>query len=429
MSDRKGAVHAGVRPVGPRRGGRAAAAGGGERRRHGEPSAVEPHDLLGSWSWPSPVSAATPSSSRTRAVLRRGRALPPHVHDAAALVGGDARARARAEPPRDELEPAPARRVRGARPGRVHLRHAARCPQEVPDAKVIVMGQEAKVFKDAGIGPIEDWQPLEAPARRRRWFHDGDGHARRAARLGLRPRRPDPDARRLPDRVEQAARAHALARLAGGRRPDPADCAAALGGAEEDWSRLRDAWGANWGDAHARRRRAAPEPARPDARRQRRRLRAHDAPLVAAGAGARCRSTGSRSGRSTSSPPTPTRSSTCSRAPRASASSEITDWVDASDDPDLKPELDRFRSGEAEGSWENFLYFAAREYFTAQPEDSRHLRAALGRGARGRRHAPLQPHRAARLGAGDPASTGSTTGRSTRGSASPTRSGSPPAPP
>jgi hypothetical protein len=27
---------------------------------------------------------------------------------------------------------------------------------------------------------------------------------------------------------------------------------------------------------------------------------------------------------------------------------EITEWVDASDDPDLKPELDRFRSGEAE---------------------------------------------------------------------------------
>ena len=50
-----------------------------------------------------------------------------------------------------------------------------RLPQEVADAKVIVMGQEAKVFKDAGIGPIEDWRPLEAPARRRRWFDDGDG--------------------------------------------------------------------------------------------------------------------------------------------------------------------------------------------------------------------------------------------------------------
>ena len=49
---------------------------------------------------------------------------------------------------------------------------------------------------------------------------------------------------------------------------------------------------------------------------------------------------------------------------------EIVEWVDRSDDPDLGPELERFRSGDAEGSWENFLYFAAREYFTAHPEDS-----------------------------------------------------------
>ena len=50
-----------------------------------------------------------------------------------------------------------------------------RLPDEVADAKVIVMGQEAIVFKRNGIGPIEEWDPLEAPARRRRWFHDGEG--------------------------------------------------------------------------------------------------------------------------------------------------------------------------------------------------------------------------------------------------------------
>src|SRR5215207_4684943 len=50
-----------------------------------------------------------------------------------------------------------------------------RLPDQVADAKVIVMGQEAIVFKRDGIGPIEDWEPLEAPARRRRWFHDGHG--------------------------------------------------------------------------------------------------------------------------------------------------------------------------------------------------------------------------------------------------------------
>src|SRR4051795_3327072 len=42
------------------------------------------------------------------------------------------------------------------------LPHATpRLPRELPDAKVIVMGQEAKVFRSNGIGPIEEWQPLE----------------------------------------------------------------------------------------------------------------------------------------------------------------------------------------------------------------------------------------------------------------------------
>ena len=42
----------------------------------------------------------------------------------------------------------------------------------------------------------------------------------------------------------------------------------------------------------------------------------------------------------------------------------------------------------------------AREYFDAQPGGLGHLRAALARGARGRRHPPLEHDRAARVGAG-----------------------------
>src|SRR3954449_9395524 len=50
-----------------------------------------------------------------------------------------------------------------------------RLPDAVAEAKVIVMGQEAIVFRRNGFGRIEDWTPLEAPARRRRWFDDEDG--------------------------------------------------------------------------------------------------------------------------------------------------------------------------------------------------------------------------------------------------------------
>src|ERR687889_1887670 len=50
-----------------------------------------------------------------------------------------------------------------------------RLPDSVSDARVIVMGQEAEVFARHGIAPLDDWTPLEAPARRRRWYDDGNG--------------------------------------------------------------------------------------------------------------------------------------------------------------------------------------------------------------------------------------------------------------
>src|SRR3712207_5779563 len=50
-----------------------------------------------------------------------------------------------------------------------------RLPDAVSGARVIIMGQEAEVFARAGIGPLDEWPPLEAPARRRRWCDDGRG--------------------------------------------------------------------------------------------------------------------------------------------------------------------------------------------------------------------------------------------------------------
>src|ERR671933_910702 len=40
-----------------------------------------------------------------------------------------------------------------------------RLPAGIWQATVIVMGQEAHVFTRAGIGPLEDWEAVEAPAR------------------------------------------------------------------------------------------------------------------------------------------------------------------------------------------------------------------------------------------------------------------------
>ena len=40
---------------------------------------------------------------------------------------------------------------------------------------------------------------------------------------------------------------------------------------------------------------------------------------------------------------------------------------------------ERFREGRAEGSWENFLYFGARLFYDAKPEDGEEWKRAHGR--------------------------------------------------
>ena len=124
----------------------------------------------------------------------------------------------------------------------------ARLPQEVPDAKVIVLGQEAKVFNDAGIGPIENWRPLEAPARRRRWFDDGDGTL--AVLLASSSDLDDLIPTLVAYQIEWNKLRVKMRALDWpiDDDPTPVDCAAALGGSEEDWSRLRSAWRASWGE-------------------------------------------------------------------------------------------------------------------------------------------------------------------------------------
>src|SRR5919202_4487124 len=50
-----------------------------------------------------------------------------------------------------------------------------RLPAGIWQTAVIVMGQEAQVFERAGVGRIEDWDAVEPPARRRRWYDSHDG--------------------------------------------------------------------------------------------------------------------------------------------------------------------------------------------------------------------------------------------------------------
>ena len=49
-----------------------------------------------------------------------------------------------------------------------------RLPAGIVRARRIVMGQDPAQFARSGIGPLDEWEPVEAPARRRRWY-DGGG--------------------------------------------------------------------------------------------------------------------------------------------------------------------------------------------------------------------------------------------------------------
>src|SRR5688500_10366493 len=100
-------------------------------------------------------------------------------------------------------------------------------------AERIVLGQEAVQFDRVGMR-IASWEPLEAQARRRRWFSDGEGTL--AVLLASASDLDD----LVPTLVAYQLEWNKLhRRLLASQEPaigeDPAACAAALGGAESDW--------------------------------------------------------------------------------------------------------------------------------------------------------------------------------------------------
>src|SRR5919202_4508923 len=116
-----------------------------------------------------------------------------------------------------------------------------RLPAGIWRATVIAMGQDAQVFARAGIGPLEEWQPVEAPARRRWWF--GSGAGTMAVLLASGSDLDDLIPTLVAYQVEWN-KLHAL--LRGGERDGidhPAQAAELFGGAEDDWVRIEEAWG------------------------------------------------------------------------------------------------------------------------------------------------------------------------------------------
>jgi hypothetical protein len=255
-----------------------------------------------------------------------------------------------------------------------------RLPATIYQGRVVIMGQEAEQFAAVGLD-LDGWPTTEAPARRRQW-HDGpDGQ------WGVLLSSTSDVDDLVPTLVAYQIEWNKLRRklnAIGWPRPQglpgAAECARVLGGSTDDWERLQEAWGT----AFARR---LGEVAATNLSLRVRMLggsqvsyarmtRRWWAPV------AHClRDQGF--GRDV--PIYFVSSNTHSLANLVSGDArgrerDLVEWVERAGPTDLREELAAFREERTAGSWDNFLYFLAREHAGAEPgtQSRRQAEAAQG---------------------------------------------------
>jgi hypothetical protein len=236
-----------------------------------------------------------------------------------------------------------------------------RLPDGIVGAELVVMGQDVEDLIANGI-PVDDWVEAEAPARRRRWYDSGDGTL--AVLMASASDVDDLVPTLVAFQIEWN-KIRVRLRAAGLSRDDrvPADVLSAeLGGSVDDWDRLRDGWGDQFGErmrliedrrlslrvrmlggtntgySRLTRRWWAPVSAQ---------LTVTDRPLYFVSSNAH---------------------SLVNIVTGIARESEpqLVAFVEQLDEDDiLRQELAAFREGRAEGSWQNFLYFVARQYFSS----------------------------------------------------------------
>jgi hypothetical protein len=250
-----------------------------------------------------------------------------------------------------------------------------RLPDGIIGAELVVMGQDVEDLTANGI-PVDDWTFAEAPARRRRWYDSGAGTL--AVLMASASDVDDLVPTLVAFQIEWNKMRVKL-RAAGLSRDDqvPKDVLSReLGGSREDWSRLRDAWGESFGE----RMRLIED--------QRLSLRVRMLGGTNSGYSRLTRRWwGPVSARLTDDAPLYFVSSNTHSVVNIvtglarERESELVAFVETMGENDLlRQELTAFREGRTEGSWENFLYFVARPYFSSRGAD----------GAAERRAAELQ---------------------------------------
>ena len=243
-----------------------------------------------------------------------------------------------------------------------------RLPDAIIGARLVTMGQNVEALVAAGL-PVGSWEEAEAPARRRRWYDSGTGTLAvlLASASDVDDLIPTLVALQIEwNKIRVRQRAVGWLETVAGRELGPEECARLVGGTADDWIRLREAWGPRFaerlhliaGQRMALRVRMLGGSNTGYARLTRRWWAPVSAELAHEGL--------------TERPLYFVSSNTHSLVNIATSVArdherELVAFVEGLDGQDiLRQELAAFREGRTEGSWENFLYFAAHLYFRAR---------------------------------------------------------------
>ena len=259
---------------------------------------------------------------------------------------------------------------------------ARRLPRAIEHCRHVVMGQSPQGFKAVLGADIMEWQPLKAPARRRRWYQDGLTLAVLIASTS------DIDDL-VPSLVAYQIEWNKLHRALQGVELADESAREAAGASEDDWQRLHEAWGESFdstlefvqkeechiglrliGGSHLGYARMAARWWLPIAGAMAE-LGVLDSPVYFVSSNAHSLVN--------------VLSGTAREFER-----EILDWV-RDNDPELEEERHKLEVGHSRASRQNWLYFAARQIFDLHPdrEQLRKRRAEL-EAARGIRHIPAK---------------------------------------
>jgi Family of unknown function (DUF6909) len=248
-----------------------------------------------------------------------------------------------------------------------------RLPEGIGDAARVIMGQSAETFSRNGFAPFDRWAEVGAPGRRRRWYDDTEGTL--AVLISSASDVDDLIPTLVAFQIEWN-KLHSVLASAGKDAigsSTPARLSEVCGGSEDDWLQLHEVWGSRFSErlkdvasrSYSLRIRMLGGTQVGYARVTRRWWQQVTGVMRSEGLSDRPLYFVSSN--------THSLGNLVTGIARAHET-EIADYVEANGASELVDELRSFRDGSAEGSWENFLYFAARAYSAQSADLHQHWR-------------------------------------------------------